>query len=253
MIDVLSYHLISYSSFVYFLLFVVYVAHSSHALYFHRYICHRQITISAWYQHFLRFIIFLTSPVWSKDYICYYIARHRLHHRYSDTDRDVSNPKFGFWFLLTKGTPVSLEDLKKYGEFFLEPKDVASRFYKRNPWVGVMCLVILCTILAGLVGFVVGLLLIPFQKFYETAVDYCYHSFGYKNPQVKGNARNVTCIAIVEGLHSNHHVRPWDPKCSHRWFEIDLFYGYMLVLHWLYIIRIKQLDQTNYFEKKFDI
>jgi len=212
------------------------------------------MTIHPYFQHVLRFIIYLSSPVWEKDFVSKFVAKHRIHHKYSDTEKDPSNPNYGFWFLLTNGSIApTREQLIKYGEFMLEPKDKLTKFYKKYPWGGIVILISIFTLIMGTSGFIIGLLWIPFQKIYREGTDYCYHTFGYKNKQVKGNARNLTPISFVEGLHSNHHTKPWDPNCAHRWFEIDLFYLILRILHGIQAIHIKKLDRDTYYEKKFNI
>lgn len=250
---ILTYRLISYTNFFLFLVFFIYISHFSYSLYIHRYLCHRQMTISPCFQHILRFIIYLSSPVWSKSLIMDFVAKHRIHHKYSDTENDPSHPNYGFWFLLTKGNKPNQEQLKKYGEFVLEPKDQLTKFYKKYPWGGIIILISFFTLVMGVFGFVVGLIWTPFQAIYREGTDYCYHTLGYKNKQVKGQARNVTPIAFVEGLHSNHHTKPWEPNCAHQWFEIDLFYFVLRILHFLKAIHIKKLDKNTYYEKKFDL
>jgi len=254
MISILNYHLISYTSFFLFLVFFIYIAHFSYSLYIHRYLCHRQMTINVYFQHVLRFIIYVSSPVWSKQFLVPgFVAKHRIHHKYSDTEQDPSNPKYGFWFLLTKGSTLTQDQFIKYGEFMLGPKDQLTKFYKKYPWGGIIILISIFTLVMGVVGFVVGLLWIPFQAIYREGTDYCYHTIGYKNSQVKGQARNVTPISLVEGLHSNHHTRPWDPNCAHKWFEIDLFYLVLRILHFTKAIHLKKLDKHTQYEKKFDL
>ena len=253
MISILDYHLVSYTSFFLFLVFFAYISHFSFSLYIHRYLCHRQMEISPYFQHFLRFIIYISSPLWSKRLIPVFVAKHRIHHKYSDTEKDPSHPKYGFWFLLTKGNSPTKEQLIKYGEFMLEPKDQLTKFYKKYPWGGISILIFIFTLTMGITGFLIGILWVPVQAIYREGTDYCYHTIGYINNQVKGQARNVTPIAFVEGLHSNHHTRPWDPNCAHKWFEIDLFYLVLRILHFIKAIRLKKLDKDTQYEKKFDI
>ena len=62
---------------------------------FHRYFSHRSFKTSRVFQFFLAFL----GQSSAQRGVLWWAAKHRLHHKYSDTDQDVHSPvKHGFWY-----------------------------------------------------------------------------------------------------------------------------------------------------------
>jgi fatty-acid desaturase len=71
----------------------------------HRYFAHRAFKTSRVFQFIMCLLVGMTfgDPIW-------FAGKHRIHHKHSDTERDVHSPKQGFWFAglavsPTKATP----------------------------------------------------------------------------------------------------------------------------------------------------
>src|SRR6056300_1054029 len=60
-------------------------------LYFHRYLTHQSIIFNPVLVHIFRFLAWLTGWDWPHSQKIY-VAQHRKHHRYSDTEKDPHSP-----------------------------------------------------------------------------------------------------------------------------------------------------------------
>jgi stearoyl-CoA desaturase (delta-9 desaturase) len=59
------------------------------------------------------------------------------------------------------------------------------------------------------------------------------HRWGYRNYQTDDNSHNNVLVAIItngEGWHNNHHADPSSASNQHRWWELDLTYGFLRLL-----------------------
>src|SRR3954462_9195285 len=65
------------------------------------------------------------------------------------------------------------------------------------------------------------------------AVNSVTHRWGYRNYETGENSRNNWIVALLtngEGWHNNHHQSQRSASHGHRWWEIDLTYGTILIL-----------------------
>lgn len=167
---------------------------------------------------------------------------HRLHHEYSDTDRDPHSPhRFGVFGVavaqlhsyekiaakLSRGNaslnevvsdiPFQVSVTNRKGLWYLPylfhfALAVLLAFAFQSVWVGV--------------GVFAGFTSHPVQGW---IVNSFAHRFGYKNYPLPDDSRNnwwVSLLAFGEGYQNNHHAHPERANFAHRWYEVDL--GYLL-------------------------
>jgi stearoyl-CoA desaturase (delta-9 desaturase) len=48
-----------------------------------------------------------------------------------------------------------------------------------------------------------------------------------------------------EELHANHHIQPWNPKFSHKWFEFDIGWCYIKFLMFLKLLNLRNNNPKN--------
>ncbi|EMY13622.1 stearoyl-CoA 9-desaturase domain protein [Leptospira weilii str. Ecochallenge] len=86
-------------------------------------------------------------------------------------------------------------------------------------------------------------------------VNWCGHMYGYrnhkKNPDNSKNTLFVDFMIAGELYQNNHHAHPNSPNFAFRWFELDLTYQIMKVLHLLKIIKIQRAIWTEKGKKRF--
>jgi stearoyl-CoA desaturase (delta-9 desaturase) len=208
-------------------------------LFLHRAQTHRGVTFSKIVEVPMRFWLWLSTSIVTKEWV----AVHRKHHAFADRDGDPHSPVLeGLRNIILKGamyyrnTVRIPEVLEKYGKGTVS--DWLERvLLSRLPWLGIVCML---AIDIYLFGFYIGplvwaaqMLWIPFWA--AGIINGVGHAVGYRNYDVKDESRNILPIAIWLGgeeLHNNHHADPHSAKFKAKWYEFDI--------GWLYI-RMMQL------------
>jgi stearoyl-CoA desaturase (Delta-9 desaturase) len=249
----LGQHLFSYNTQLIFLLIWTYVTLSSYSIYVHRYLFHKQMTMSVKLQHFFRFWLWINTYFWFPGSTIKTTAIHRKHHIHCDGPEDsVSVKNYTIWqliFSVQGKNPgevkyIGTDELKKYGDLYNEPKDKFSKFYKKHTKKGVYITTALWTLLFGVPGFILGLLWPKFLYMYAILTDWGNHTFGYGQLNQTCQARNFTPIALFEGLHANHHAQPGNPNNAFKWYEFDLCYWQMRLFQLFGLLQLTSSKKT---------
>src|SRR5206468_4178850 len=117
--------------------------------------------------------------------------------------------------------------------------------YARFAWQGVGLLLILDVAMFGAIGatvWAVQMLWIPVLA--AGVVNGLGHFAGYRNFDVPNAAANILPLGLLIGgeeLHNNHHTFPTSAKLSVRWFEFDVGWLYIRLLHACRLARVRTL------------
>lgn len=196
-------------------------------LFLHRGQAHRGIVFNPILSHPMRFWLWLTTGMVTKEWV----ASHRKHHRFTDLVGDPHSPVvFGFWRVLLTGAGLYVaaaadkDMVRQYGAG--TPDDWLERnVYSRHSALGICLMLIIDVALFhgwGLLIWAVQMLWIPFWA--AGVVNGVGHWFGYRNTDTKDNSRNIFPIGLIIGgeeLHNNHHANPASAKLSTKWYELD--------------------------------
>ncbi len=192
---------------------------------FHRYFSHRAFKTSRGFQFFLAFL----GQSSAQRGTLWWAAKHREHHKYSDTEQDVHSPvRHGFWyshvlwiFAKSGRTPNygGIKDFLKYPELvWLDKWD------KLPPFI----LAVLVWLVAGWSGLIVGFFISTVLLFHGTfTINSLSHIYGKQTYVTGDNSRNNLFLAIItlgEGWHNNHHHFPSVTPQGFRWWQIDVTY-----------------------------
>jgi len=226
-------------------LIVTHITIISVTLYLHRGQAHRGITFHPILEHFMRFWLWLTTGMITKQWV----AIHRKHHQYSDKPGDPHSPHvYGikniflrgvyYYYLAAKDSRMTLT----YGRG--TPDDwIERKLYSKHSRLGVTLMGFINLALFGPWGLLVLLVQIFWIPFWAAGVvNGLAHWWGYRNGETRDRSRNLVPIDFIVGgelLHNNHHLDPANPKMSRRWFEFDI--GWM----WLGIFRILRLAKLR--------
>jgi stearoyl-CoA desaturase (Delta-9 desaturase) len=214
-------------------------------LFLHRGQAHRAIIFSPILSHFMRFWLWLTTGMVTKQWV----AIHRKHHRYSDIEGDPHTPHvFGFWKVLFKGAFLYNDASKDvvmvatYGQG--TPNDWIERnIYTPHSRLGIGILLVLSLIVFGWWGLLIwGIQMIWIPFWAAGVINGLGHWWGYRNGETKDYSRNISPWGIVIGgeeLHNNHHLSPASARLSKNWYEFDI--GWM----WLSIFRFFKLAKLR--------
>jgi stearoyl-CoA desaturase (delta-9 desaturase) len=224
-----------------------------HTFFLHRYASHK---------------MYLTSPFWEKTFYFLtwffqgssylvpraYAVMHRMHHAYSDTEKDPHSPHFfkDVWdmmmntrniynaFLVGKNVPDA-EFTKDYLPVWSKMDKIGDNLLTRILWI------------AGYVSFYIAFapawywyLLLPIHALMGPVqgaiVNWVGHKYGYSNFDNGDHSRNSERWGIFllgELFQNNHHYFPKSAKFAVKKYEWDPTYFIMRILNKLGIIQIQ--------------
>ena len=183
-----------------------------------------------------------------------YAIMHRMHHAYSDTEKDPHSPHFfsDVWSMTiqTKNMYVA------YVKHKIEPEEAFKGNYPEWPLIDkigdswITRILFAFGYIAFYVAFAPSLwwfLLLPVQFFIGPVqgaiVNWCGHKYGYANFDNGDHSKNTTPLDIFllgELFQNNHHKSPNSPTFAKKWFEFDPTYPVMLVFNKLGIIKLRR-------------
>ena len=214
-------------------------------LFLHRGQAHKGIIFHPILSHFMRFWLWLTTGMVTKQWV----AIHRKHHVYSDQEGDPHSPHvFGIWHVLTQGAVLyskAAKDTAMVEQFGVgTPDDWIERdLYTPYNFLGILIMLAIDVALFGVWGLLVwGIQMIWIPFWAAGVINGLGHWIGYRNGTTRDQSRNLVPWGIVIGgeeLHNNHHLSPARVKLSRHWFEFDI--GWM----WLTLFRFLKLAKLR--------
>jgi len=217
-------------------------------LFLHRGQAHKGIIFHPILSHFMRFWLWLTTGMVTKQWV----AIHRKHHRFTENNGDPHSPHiYGIWRVLFKGAFLYHEASKDkdmvntYGSG--TPVDwVESNVYSAHSRLGIGILFLFNCWLFGWLGAIIwGIQMIWIPFWAAGVVNGLAHWIGYRNNETKDDSRNLIPWGIIIGgeeLHNNHHDEPANPKLSRRWFEFDIGWMWFKLFELVRLAKIRTLD-----------
>jgi stearoyl-CoA desaturase (delta-9 desaturase) len=184
-----------------------------------------------------------------------YAIMHRMHHAYSDTEKDPHSPHFieDVWGLMIKTKNIYLE----YVKFKIEPEPAFRDRYPTWPLIDrigdlwITRSVFILIYIAFYVYFAEYwwmFLLLPIHflmgPIHGAIVNWCGHKYGYSNYDNDDHSKNslpLDFLMMGELFQNNHHKQPNNVNFANRWFEFDPSYPIIKMLHILRIIRLRKV------------
>jgi stearoyl-CoA desaturase (delta-9 desaturase) len=215
-------------------------------LFLHRGQAHRGIKFNPVVSHFMRFWLWLTTGMITKEWV----AIHRKHHRFTDEFNDPHSPKvYGIWRVLFGGAFLyanAAKDKDMINQYGVGTPDdwIEKHIYTPYHFVGIILLLLVNLLWFsywGLLIWAIQMIWIPFWA--AGVINGIGHHFGYRNGDTKDNSRNISPWGIIIGgeeLHNNHHLDPASPKLKQKWFEIDVGWIYLILLNKLKLVKINR-------------
>jgi stearoyl-CoA desaturase (delta-9 desaturase) len=192
---------------------------------FHRYFAHRTYKTGRVFQFILAFLGMASM----QSGVLWWAAKHREHHRDSDTPADAHSPRhYGFWGAHTGwifDRSRSYADYARMHDFTVYPEIV---WLDRNRFLPGGIVVLACLATMGLPGLVVGFAWSTVAVYHATfMINSLAHVFGKQRYLTGDDSRNNWLLAIVamgEGWHNNHHYYPGAARNGFFWWEVDFTY-----------------------------
>ncbi|MBS1500717.1 MAG: acyl-CoA desaturase [Bacteroidetes bacterium] len=219
----------------------------------HRYASHKMFKMNTFWEKVFYFCTFIFQGSSFLNPRAYAIM-HRMHHAYSDTEKDPHSPHFikDVFGLMWKTKEIYLS----YQRYKIEPEPQFVDRYPNWPfvdrlgdhWVTRISFGVLYT--AFYVVFATHwwmFLLLPIHylmgPIHGAIVNWCGHKYGYSNFDNDDHSKNTLpfdFLMMGELFQNNHHQKPNDPNFSKRWFELDPTYPVMRLMHTLRIIKLRK-------------
>jgi len=190
---------------------------------YHRYFSHRSYSTGRFFQFILAFL----AQSSAQKSVLWWAAKHRHHHLHSDTQQDVHSPRHkGFayshlgWVFSRKHDAtdlVKVADLASFPEL---------RWLHKFEVMPAAVLAVLCFLIAGWSGLVIGFLWSTVLVYHATfCINSLAHVHGRKRYVTGDDSRNNWLLAFFtlgEGWHNNHHAYQSSARQGFRWWEIDV-------------------------------
>ena len=213
-------------------------------LFLHRGQAHKGIEFHPVLSHFMRFWLWLTTGMVTKQWV----AIHRKHHQKSDVECDPHSPHvFGIWRVLFKGALLyndASKDKNMVNTYGVgTPSDwMEHNIYTPYSRLGISILFVFNIIVFGWIGILIwGIQMIWIPFWAAGVINGLGHWIGYKNGKTNDNSRNISPWGIVIGgeeLHNNHHLDPASTKLSKNWFEFDIGWMWLTIFRYLKLAKL---------------
>ncbi len=207
---------------------------------YHRLLTHRGFTTSRWMTRLLA--TFGTLALQSGPIS--WVTTHRLHHAFTDTDKDPHSPRKGIWW---SHIGWIFEGVSQ-----LQPESVRQRYSPdliRDPYlVWIDKYYYVPTVIIGLALFAFGgwamLVWAGFARVvmswhFTWMVNSVTHLWGSRRFETRDDSRNNGLVAAVtfgEGWHNNHHAYPRSARHGLTWKEFDINWIQLRILEKLGLI-----------------
>lgn len=236
----------------------------SMGIFHHMYLSHNSFVASTWLENLG---VLLGTLSWRGPMAAplRYASMHRVHHRYSDKNRDPHTPQHGVFHALLSWNWY-------HSNFFQKP-ELYRRFvpikFRNNRFfifcddnVNLLQLIYGCFLFAsGLLisGWPLAITLVIYGVFVKTLivvyasnlVDLINHSVGYRNYKTGDKSTNSFIMAFLHlggaiSWHNNHHARPKYFAVKRKWWEFDVHHQVLTLLSFFGAVDdIKVLDETK--------
>ncbi len=218
----------------------------------HRYSAHRMFSMSKFWERFFFIMTFITQGTSYLNAKAYAVM-HRMHHAYSDTERDPHSPHF---FRSVFGMMWRTKTI--YYDLLTSKMKPGDRFEQNTPeWhkfekladhmvtrISFAVVYILIYVFFAPYWWLFFLLPVHFLMgpIHGAIVNWCGHKYGYRNfKDIKDHSKNTLpfdFLTMGELFQNNHHKYPSRLNFGVRFFEFDPTYPFIKVMYWLKIIRM---------------
>jgi len=193
---------------------------------YHRLLTHRGFKVPKWLEYTLS--VFGTFAIQSGPLS--WVTTHRLHHAFTETDRDPHSPNRGFYWAhmgwIMRGTAQNQPQavMQRYCPDFANDRfhQLIDRYY----YIPTIFLAIGLFAIGGISMVLWAIFLRTVMGWHFTwLVNSATHLWGTRRFESRDDSRNNALIAAVtwgEGWHNNHHAYPRSARHGLAWYEFDI-------------------------------
>ena len=218
----------------------------------HRLLTHRGFKAPKWLEYTLS--TFATMSI--QDSPDKWVATHRMHHKFTETEQDPHTTNKGFWWAqigwIVWGTAQDHDrkTLQKYVPDLMKDKGhaIISRFY----YVPIIVSAFILFAIGGWSMVVWGVFARVVVGWHTTwFVNSLSHIFGKRPHETGDDSTNNWFVALLtfgEGWHNNHHAFPTSARHGLEWYQFDMNWIAIRILEklgWAENIRVADLSRTS--------
>lgn len=210
---------------------------------YHRLLSHRSFQVPRW----LEYAIATLGALAIQGGPVFWVGGHRQHHAFTeDVEKDPYSAKRGFWWshvIWLLAPRNGTFNRKHYGKY--APDILRDPFYRWLDHNFLLLQIPLAALLYALGGwsFVVYGIFVRAVLLWQATwfVNSATHSWGYRTfTETNDNSRNLWWVSLItygEGWHNNHHAHPRCAQTGWRWWEVDVTWWTVRLLHRLGLAR----------------
>jgi stearoyl-CoA desaturase (delta-9 desaturase) len=202
---------------------------------YHRLLTHRGLRVPKPLEYALALCGSLAlqgGPIW-------WVATHRVHHAFTDREGDPHSPRDGAWWSLMgwilreySGRNDPALAARYAPDLTSDPFHVwLTRLHLLPP----VAVAVLFYVFGGLPYLLWGTFVSITLMLHATwLVNSAAHMWGSRRYETRDDSRNSWWVALVtfgEGWHNNHHARPAAARHGLTWYEIDVNWWCIRLLH----------------------
>lgn len=222
------------------------------SFFLHRYAAHKMFTMSKFWERFFFLLTYISQGASFLSPRGYAIL-HRMHHAYSDTEKDPHSPHYSsnvfemMWktkIIYSNYVNRREEPEQRFNRNFPEWQALerfGDTWASRLGWIGVYTAVYALFATSWWM-----FLLLPLHfimgPMHGAIVNWSGHKYGYRNFDSDDKSRNTfvwDLFLFGELFQNNHHHRPNRPNFAMKWFEFDPTYPIMKLLNAFRVIRLR--------------
>ncbi len=204
---------------------------------YHRYFSHRAFRTG----RILQFCLAFLAQTSAQRGALWWAAKHRQHHKYSDTDLDVHSPvRHGFlyshlgWIFVPRNDATDYATVRDFARY----KELV--WLDRQPYLPAALLAVMTWLIAGWPGLAVGFCWSTVVLWHATfCINSLAHVVGRQRYVTGDQSRNNWLLALLtmgEGWHNNHHAYQASVRQGFRWWEYDPTYYVLRLLSLLGLV-----------------
>lgn len=203
----------------------------------HRLLTHRSFKAPKW----LEYVLSIFGTMSMQDPPDKWVATHRQHHAFVDTDKDPHSTRLGFlwahvgWVVWGAAQDHDAAAMKKYVPDLLKDKGhvLISRYY----YVPIVISAIVLFAIGGwtmVVWGVFGRVIVGWHTtWFVNSLSHLYGKRPHDTGDLSTNNWFVAILTFGEGWHNNHHAFPTSARHGLRWYQFDM--------NWITIRLMKRL------------
>ena len=218
----------------------------------HRYAAHQMYTMSKPAE---KVVFVLTWIFQGANYLSAYGygIMHRMHHAYTDTEKDPHSPSFDtnlfamMWKTKTIYQEINLQRIAIDQRFMKNiPQwksfdQFASSNFSRILWISAYIIFFVVFVTSWWQWLLLPVILLM-APIHGVIINWFGHIYGYENYTMKNTSKNLfhfDFLMMGEGYHNNHHKNSSSANFGVKWHEVDITYLIIRLLNAIGCIQLK--------------